>query len=203
MKPGQDLVVGGFIGLGGTVYAAERKAEFLRGRLSQDLLDAARKLRGELEKKPEEAIFLNEEKGTEKAGGRITMEAVGAGGIFAALWRMAERYQAGLAVYLRKIPVRQETIEICEALELNPYELLSGGCVILAADNGMDVLSVLNKAGIYGAAVGKVTDSNDRLLLNGEVCSHLNRPAPDEIEKLREDLGQEDCFREKQGGPEK
>ena len=113
------------------------------------------------------------------------MEAVEKGGILAALWDMAERYQAGLAVYLRRIPIRQETVEICEALDLNPYELLSGGCALFAADNGNDVLFQLEEAGICGAVIGKVTGGRDRLILNGEVRSYLNRPAPDEIEKLK------------------
>ena len=177
MKPGQDLVVGGCIGLEGTVYAAEREKVRLGRMLPQDLLRTALGFRKELERWPEGAVRAEE--------GRVFVEAVEKGGILAALWDMAERYQAGLAVYLRRIPIRQETVEICEALDLNPYELLSGGCALFAADNGNDVLFQLEEAGICGAVIGKVTGGRDRLILNGEVRSYLNRPAPDEIEKLK------------------
>ena len=43
----------------------------------------------------------------------------------------------GFEVDLYRIPVRQETIEVCERYELNPYRLLSSGCVLAAADNGV------------------------------------------------------------------
>lgn len=179
MKPGQDLVIGGYIGLGGTVYAAEKKAGYLRTRFPQEFLDAAGNLRRELEKRPEAAVSLR--------AGNISMEKVEEGGIFAALWNMAEQHRAGLTVYLRRIPVRQETIEICEALELNPYELCSGGCVLFAADNGNDIVRELEEAGIFGAVAGRVTGGKDRLILNGEIRGYLNRPAPDEIEKIKGD----------------
>ena len=97
---------------------------------------------------------------------------------------MAEAHKIGMTVYLKKIPVRQETIEICEVLEWNPYELLSGGCTILVTDNSNDVIPELLDQGIPAAFIGKVTGSNDRVILNGENVRYLNRPEPDEIEKL-------------------
>jgi hydrogenase expression/formation protein HypE len=38
---------------------------------------------------------------------------------------MAEASGVGLEIDLKKIPVRQETIEICEFFGINPYELIS------------------------------------------------------------------------------
>lgn len=183
MRPGQDLVVGGYIGLVGTVYAAGHLGERLQRTLPQSLLHRALGFQKELERKPEAEV----QKGLMAArADTVTAEPVGEGGILAALWNMAERHGAGLTVYLRRIPIRQETIEICEALELNPYELCSGGCTLFAADNGNDILYQLEEAGIRSAVVGKVTEGRGRLLLNGENRSYLNRPAPDEIEKLKE-----------------
>lgn len=178
MRPGQDLVIGGFVGLGGTVYAAGRLEERLLRTLPRDFLRGAMDFRRELERRPEESVQVE--------GGIAVMEPVGEGGILAALWNMARRYGTGFKVYLRRIPIRQETIEICEALGLNPYGLRSGGCTLFAADNGNDILYQLEEAGIRGAVIGKVTEGRDCLLLNGEVRSFLNRPAPDEVEKLRE-----------------
>ena len=176
MKPGQDMIVTGYIGLEGTVLAAEKLEERLRKTLPQDLLDTARSFREYLKASPEAAVA--------RRHGEIAMQEVRNGGIFAALWQMAEQYKVGMTVYLKKIPVRQETIEICEVLEWNPYELLSGGCTIMAVDNSNDVIPELLDQGIPAAFIGKVTDSNDRVILNGENVRYLNRPEPDEIEKL-------------------
>ena len=57
--------------------------------------------------------------------GASALCAMGEGGILRALWKMAEASRVGLRADLRKIPVRQETIEICERFDLNPYKLLS------------------------------------------------------------------------------
>ena len=51
------------------------------------------------------------------------MRQVGEGGIFAALYRLAKEADTGLVVDLKAMPVRQETIEICEYYKLNPYQL--------------------------------------------------------------------------------
>ena len=67
---------------------------------------------------------------------------------------MAEACNAGFTVDMKKLPILQETIEVCEALELNPYEIASGGCAVLAADNGNDIVWGLGPSAVF---VGKVT----------------------------------------------
>lgn len=56
---------------------------------------------------------------------------------------------------LKKIPVRQETIEICEFFGLNPYELISGGSMLMAAEDGNQLVHELEKAGIPAAVIRK------------------------------------------------
>ena len=48
-----------------------------------------------------------------KSGVRA-MHDVTTGGIFGALWELAEASGVGLEIELKKIPIRQETVEICE-----------------------------------------------------------------------------------------
>lgn len=55
------------------------------------------------------------------------------GGIFGALWDMAEASGIGLDIDLKKLPIRQDTIEISEFFDINPYKLLSGGSLIIIA----------------------------------------------------------------------
>ena len=59
------------------------------------------------------------------------------GGILSGLWKMAEASGVGMDVDLRRIPIRQETIEVCERLDVDPYKLESEGTVLLAPDRGM------------------------------------------------------------------
>lgn len=177
MRPGQDIIMTNYIALEGTARAAKEKEALLKKTLPQVLLNTAKSFMDYLKDSPEAAVA--------RRHGEIAMQEVREGGIFAALWHMAETYKVGLTVYLKKIQVRQETIEICEVLDLNPYELLSGGCMLLAADNGNDIICELEGEGRKAAFIGKITDSNDRVILNGENCRYLNRPEPDEIRKLK------------------
>ena len=50
--------------------------------------------------------------------GASALYAMGEGGFLSALWKVAEDSQVGLTVDFRKVPVRQETIEVCEIFDL-------------------------------------------------------------------------------------
>ena len=173
-RPGQDIVITGHIGIGGAVQAVRERREILRQTLPEALLETAEGFGRDLERR---TLPLEQTDG-------MTVREVKEGGIFTALWDLAREDGVGLTVYLKKIPVRQETIEICEVLDLNPYELLSGGCFLVTADNGNDVIFALEQQGIRGTFAGKVTDSHDKVIRNGDSCRYLNRPGRDEIWKL-------------------
>ena len=81
---------------------------------------------------------------------------------------MAEAAGTGLSINLKAIPVRQETIEICEQLELNPYRLLSGGSLLMAADDGEALAESLIQSGIPAFVIGCATEGNDRVLVGSE-----------------------------------
>ena len=77
---------------------------------------------------------------------------------------------------MRKIPVRQETIEICEVFGENPYELPSEGCLIMTAENGNALVDALLREGIPAVVVGRTTGGNDRVLYNEGRKQFLNKP---------------------------
>ena len=56
----------------------------------------------------------------------------------AAFWLVCGRWRRlltwGFLLIFEKIPVRQETIEICESFDLNPYKLLSGGSILVGTE---------------------------------------------------------------------
>ena len=116
------------------------------------------------------------------------MHDVSRGGIFSALWELAEKGNVGIEVDLKKIPVRQETVEICEVLGVNPYELYGAGALLIVSDKGNQLLHELEKQQIPAAIIGKVTKENGKVILNGEEVRFLDRPKNDAIEPwLRDD----------------
>ena len=117
-----------------------------------------------------------------KSGG-CTMHDISEGGVFAALWEMAEGAGVGLTIDMKKLPLRQETVEVCEFCNVNPYELRSGGSLIIASPEGTAVVEALAAEGIPAVIVGRFTDSNDRLILNEDEVRYMDRPQRDEIYK--------------------
>ena len=112
------------------------------------------------------------------------MHDLSEGGILGGLWEFAEKHSVGLEIDLKKIPVRQEIIEICEFYDINPYLLRSGGCLLMTVDNGSELVRELSKVGISASVIGRVTDGNDRVIYNGEEKRFLDLPQADEIYKV-------------------
>ena len=86
--------------------------------------------------------------------GTADVRPLGPGGIFNALWDTCEMYGAGAVIDIKKIPVRQETIEICEYYDLDPYEEESGGTLLIAASDCGGLACALEKAGIPVSVIG-------------------------------------------------
>lgn len=177
-KSGDDIVITKWIALEGTSILAKEHAEELLTRFPSDLVTEAQRFDRYLSVLPEAAV----------AGktGVHAMHDVTEGGIFGALWEMAEASGVGLEIDSRSIPVRQETIEICEFFGLNPYGLISSGSMLIATPDGTGLVRALEREGIPAAIVGKATEGNDRILRNGEEIRYLEPPKTDEIYRIGE-----------------
>lgn len=172
-SPGQDVVISKWIGLEGTAYLAKCCRERLLSRYPVRLVDEAAGFGRYLSVLPEAATAME--------SGVCAMHDASEGGIFAALWELAEGAGVGLTIDLKKLPLRQETVEVCEYCQINPYRLLSGGCLVMTAQDGPGLAAGLNRRGIPATVVGKVTDSNDRIFRNGDEIRYMDRPGTDEL----------------------
>ncbi len=171
--PGQDIVLSKWIGLQGTALLARRCREKLLERYPAWLVEEAAGFGRYLSVLPEAR--------TARQAGVCAMHDASEGGILAALWELAEGAGLGLVADLRRIPLRQETVEVCECCGANPYELLCGGCLVMTARDGHSLAAVLREARIPAAVIGKLTQGNDRILRNGEEIRYLDRPRRDAI----------------------
>ena len=178
-RPGMDVIVTKWIGLEGTALLAEEKEEKLRERYSQPFINKAKNFL--------DYISIQSEAAVAAKSGVGAMHDISQGGIFAALWEMAESAGVGLEIDLKKIPIRQETVEICEFFDVNPYKILSGGSLLMAAEDGNALVRELEKAGINAVIVGKTTDNNDRVLLCEDERRFLELPQTDELHKVMEE----------------
>ena len=177
VRPGMDIVATKWVGLEGTAILAQEKEEELRERLSLPFIDKAKTFRQMMSILPEAAVAVK--------SGASAMHDVSEGGIFGALWELAESAGVGLEIDLKKIPIRQETIEICEFLDVNPYKMLSGGCLLIATEDGNGLVMELEKENIPAVIIGKATDSNDRVLINEDERRFLETTQTDELYNLQ------------------
>lgn len=173
---GLDIVVSKWIGMEGTSIIAKEKERELLKRFPPALVKMAGEQRDYLSVASEAATALK--------SGVYAMHDVRNGGIFGALWEISRKLGVGLCVDLKKIPVRQETIEICEFYNLNPYELISGGMLIMLTRDGQRLAEDLENKGINGIVIGSTNDGNDKIIVNQEEIRYLEPPVPDEINKL-------------------
>ena len=173
LKPGQDLVVTKWIGLEGTSIIASEFEKELQGRLPASIVEESKKFASLLSVVKDSHVAMQI--------GVSAMHDVTEGGIFGALWEMAEASGVGLEVDLKKIPIRQETIEVCELFNLNPYQLISSGSMLVGTDHGSQLVDALAKEGIHAAVIGKAVEGNDRVIFNDGEKRFLEPPKADEL----------------------
>lgn len=171
-----DIVMTKWIGLEGTLILAKEKEKDLLARYPLPLIKAAQGFEKYLPILPEAATALK--------SGVYTMHDLRNGGVFGGLWELSRSMGVGLSIDLKKIPVKQETIEICEFFDLNPYELLSGGSLLIATSDGEELVERIKEAGVFAAVIGQTTDNNDKIIRNEEEVRFLEPAKPDEILKV-------------------
>lgn len=180
LQPGDDLVMTKWAGLEGTSIIAAEKQEELAKRLPSQIINAALEMREYISVVPEAAVAVKT--------GVSAMHDVTEGGIFGALWEMGEASGVGILADLKKIPIRQETVEICELFDINPYMLISSGSMLIGTPHGNLLVDDLQKQGIPAAVIGRATEGNDRIVVNGEEQRFLEPAGSDQLYKIYESL---------------
>lgn len=175
-KPGQELIVTGFIGLAGTGMIADLKKEELSRRFPSMFLREAEACSERLSIEKEAEILSRSD---------TFRMALGELGIYGALWETAEKSGTGLEVEIEKIPIKQHTIEICEYFDLNPYQLMSTGAMLIASDQGQELVRELQTNGIQAAVIGRTSDSREKLIYRQGKAANLEITRNDEFYKIK------------------
>lgn len=177
LQVGQDIVMTKWAGLEGTAIIATDHEEELLTRYTKDFIGTAKEWIN--------LISVVKEAKIGKAYGVTSMHDVTEGGIFGALWEIGAASGVGLEIDLQSIPLKQETVEICEFYDLNPYLLISSGSMIMGTHRGNDLVKALEKEGISAAVIGKVVEGHERIVYNEEERRFLEPPKSDELYKVQ------------------
>lgn len=175
-----DLVVAGPVAQEGTALIAIEQRERLLTRYPAFFIDEAAEIYDSLAYKTwmEDKLKADPDFGQNPYA---QCQYLGEGGVFAGLWELAAGAGVGLEVELSLIPIRQHTIEVCEFFDRNPYQLFSGGSLLIACQNGGRLVRTLESRGLEAAVIGHTNHGNDRIIRYGEgEIRYLEPPKTDE-----------------------
>ena len=208
LKPGDERVVACPVALKGTSVIAKSKKDKLAERFSAgfiqnciflwDSYGAQREVESQTAANAQSDTHSDTQAGAQagqsekhsvvwkiaEEAGASALYAMGEGGFLSALWKMAEASEVGLEVDFRKVLIRQETIEVCEIFDLNPYKLQAEGSVLIGIRGGEALVQRLRNEGFMAEIIGQTNSGNDRLLYSGGSARYLERPAADEIYRI-------------------
>ena len=181
LKPGDNIVAIGVIGLSGIRRIIEARKDEILSRYSKDVIDKALGDLFELDM-GNVADLVREQFDIDGVDGNIY--AVSEGGIFDALWNISEYNHKGFEVDIRAIPVRQEIIEICEMFSINPYEMESIGTLLVTYSGECGIVNILNEKNVPARVIGTITNGRDKKIKSLSEERFMEMPGQDEILKI-------------------
>lgn len=174
------LIITKYVALQGTSLIAHMKEKELVQRFHPDIVKNAKSF-------IKECDVSSEKKVIENTAPAFVIE-IKEGGFLRALWEAAERTEMGIDADLNRVPIKQETVEICELYSLNPYEINSTGSLLIATTHEMEICEALEKIGVNAVVVGSLNRSKDKILRHNGIKSCLNRPTGKEISEILDEL---------------
>ena len=162
-----DIVLVGLVGAGLTERLLEQEEQALSKRFSKSFLERARRA----------ARFVIQDAQLKQIEDKVLQSApVGEGGIFAALWHLGEALGMGLLTGFDRIPIRQEFIEICNALDVDPYTSDDNGSILFVTEETDQIIEYFEKQQIPVCRIGLMQEGKARVIMRGEVRCYLNKP---------------------------
>ena len=180
VRPGMGIVMCGYAGMLGTDILIRRNCERIKDRFGN-------MLNSECIFGPEACSILPAAETIRRvfAGSQRTevpyIHDISCGGVYAALWQLGRWADCGLLADNNKIPIRQETIEICECLDVNPYLIDGTGGLLMICSEEDVVLRELENAGIKAEVIGRITEGAERMVAFGD--GELRKLEPSSVDE--------------------
>ena len=163
-----DIVLSKAVALEGTYLLAKKQKDFFLTRFSKSYVEKTSEFIKDISiiKEAEIAVENNVK----------AMHDLSENGVFGALWEIGAAAKLGLSVDIKKININQETIELCEYFDINPYKIPSSGALLMITKDGASLVKALNDQGIQAEVIGKMVEGNDRVIINEDETRFLEPP---------------------------
>ena len=111
------------------------------------------------------------------------MHDVTEGGVFGAVWEIANNAGLGVELYKDRIKVDLVTKKICTHFEIDPLKLISSGVMIFATDEPTRLIDALKEENIDAYEIAHFT-LGECLVIEGEQSFPLEPPQSDELYRV-------------------
>jgi hydrogenase maturation factor len=149
-KPGDKLILTKSAGIEGTAILASDKEKQLKKAMSTMTLQNAKNFYNQIS-------VVKDAITTFKTGGVHAMHDPTEGGVAGGIHEMADAANLGAKILEEKIPVQQETAEICNFFRIDPLQLISSGALLISAkpEFAKNVIESLEKQQIHASVIGE------------------------------------------------
>ena len=150
-KPGDKIIMYGSAGEYGANVICRKNKEKLKERFSEYYLQCF--------DFPMEKTDISEMLIAAADFGEIMLHDISFGGVYRALYEMAEFSGCGVDIIHENIPIKQSTIELSEYYNINPYKLLGtgGALTIVSPDRVDEIRQLLTGFGRDISVIGELT----------------------------------------------
>jgi hydrogenase maturation factor len=184
-KPGDQIIVTKSVGLEGTSILAEEMEPALKQHLEDSVIQRAKNFIKNISVVKEAQIAM-------KVGGVNAMHDPTEGGIFLGLHEIADASQLGIQIQEALIPITSETEVICNVFGIDPFQLISSGCLIISASpkSATLIINELKRENISACIIGEfVGDTQIRKILTKDnTYRNLPRPTSDHLWRALEQI---------------
>lgn len=175
-KEGEDIIVTKDIALEGTAILANDYEERAKRVLDEEELIEAKEL--------VKYISVLKEGEIASKYNVSSMHDITEGGLLGALFEVAMAADKGFTIYEDKIPLLDVTKKLVKEFSIDPLRLISSGSMLIISSEGEKVVSALEKEGIKGTIIGKLT-KNKGILISDGVELEVEEPKRDELFNIK------------------
>ena len=184
-KSGDQIIVTKSVGLEGTSILAEEKETILKQHLEESVIERAQNFIKRISVVKDAQIAM-------KVGGVNAMHDPTEGGIFLGLHEIADASQLGIQIQEELIPIAYETEVVCKVFGIDPFQLISSGCLIISAspESATLIVNELKRENIPARIIGEfVGDPQIRKILTKDnKYRDLPRPTSDHLWRALEQV---------------
>ena len=114
------------------------------------------------------------------------------GGILNGLYEISEAAQVGVKIYESDILIADETKQICDALNIDPFKLLSSGSLLVVSDPDKKtaLIKSFSEIGVKALVIGQITSKSKGMIIQGRdgIERKIGKVDQDELYRILNEL---------------